>query len=74
MIIKTKVGQNKAMGDYMKKVDFNQSETLKNLAKSFAGECMEGAKYQFLAQMCVTQKLNYLQTIFKTTMAILYKT
>lgn len=66
MIIKTKVGKNKTMGDYMKKVDFNQSETLKNLAKSFAGECMEGAKYQFLAQMCVTQKLNYLQTIFKT--------
>ena len=50
----------------MKQKNFNQSETLKNLARSFASECMEGAKYQFVAQKCVTQKLNYLQTVFKT--------
>ena len=48
------------------KVEFNKSETLKNLARSFASECMEGAKYQFIAQQCVAQKLNYLQMVFKT--------
>lgn len=48
------------------KKNFNESETLKNLARSFASECMEGAKYQFVAQQCVTEKLNYLQSVFKT--------
>ena len=48
------------------KVNFNESETLKNLARSFASECMEGAKYQFVAQQAVAQKLNYLQQVFKT--------
>ncbi len=50
----------------MKKVIFNQSKTLENLARSFASECMEGAKYQFVASQCEDQKLNYLQTTFKT--------
>src|SRR5574344_676464 len=36
------------------------------VARSFASECMEGAKYQFLAQKCLDEKLAYLQTIFKT--------
>lgn len=48
------------------KVNFNESKTLTNLARSFASECMEGAKYQFMAQQCVTEKLNYLQMVFKT--------
>ena len=48
------------------KVEFNQSETLKNLARSFASECMEGAKYQFIAQQGLDQKLNFLQMQFKT--------
>ena len=49
-----------------KKVKFNESKTLQNLARSFASECMEGAKYQFIASQCEMQKLNYLQTTFKT--------
>jgi rubrerythrin len=48
------------------KVDFKESKTLQNLARSFASETMEGAKYQFLAQKCEEEKLCYLQTIFKT--------
>ena len=48
------------------KTDFNTSETLKNLARSFASECMEGAKYQFIAQQSVTKGLNYLESVFKT--------
>ena len=47
-------------------VNFNESETFKNLARSFASECMEGAKYQFLAQECVAQDLKYLESVFKT--------
>ena len=50
----------------MEKVNFNKSKTFTNLARSFASECMEGAKYQFMAQQCVQQKLNNLQTVFKT--------
>ena len=48
------------------KNNFNESETLKNLARSFASECMEGAKYQFVAKQCVTEKFNYLESVFKT--------
>ena len=29
-------------------VDFNSSKTRINLARAFAGECQDGAKYQFL--------------------------
>ncbi|MBO7508583.1 MAG: hypothetical protein J6T39_02960, partial [Clostridia bacterium] len=50
----------------MKQINFYESETMKNLAKSFASECMEGAKYQFIAQQCVQKKLNFLQMTFKT--------
>lgn len=50
----------------MEKVNFNQSKTFVNLARSFASECMEGAKYQFMAQQCTQQKLNNLQMTFKT--------
>ncbi len=48
------------------KTPFNESKTMQNVARSFASETMEGAKYQFLAQKCVTEELNYLQTVFKT--------
>ena len=48
------------------RVNFNESKTMLNLARSFASECMEGAKYQFVASQCEMQKLNYLQTTFKT--------
>ena len=47
-------------------VKFEESKTLVNLARSFASECMEGAKYQFMATECLTEQLEYLQTVFKT--------
>ena len=50
----------------MKKVEFNKSQTLKNLARSFASECMEGAKYQFVAKLCEGEDLAYLKSVFKT--------
>lgn len=50
----------------MKQVEFNESKTLTNLARSFASETMEGAKYQFLAQKCVDEEMYYLQSVFKT--------
>lgn len=48
------------------KVEFNESKTLTNLARSFASETMEGAKYQFLAQKCMNEEMYYLQSVFKT--------
>ena len=35
-------------------MDFQQSKTKEKLARSFARECMEGARYQFLAKMAGT--------------------
>ena len=48
------------------KVDFEKSKTKVNLARSFAAECMEGAKYQFMAQQSETDKLEYVKTTLKT--------
>ena len=50
----------------MKSINFENSKTMQNVARSFASECMEGAKYQFMAQQCLTEELDYLQTVFKT--------
>ena len=47
------------------KVDFEKSKTKVNLARSFAAECMEGAKYQFMAQQAETEKLEYVKTTLK---------
>lgn len=51
---------------FMKQKKFEESKTMLNVARSFASECMEGAKYQFLAEQCKNEKLDYLQTVFKT--------
>ena len=48
-----------------KPVNFNESQTLVNLARSYASECMEGAKYQWMAQKAEQQELEYLKTILK---------
>lgn len=48
------------------KVNFDESETLKNLARAFAGEVQDGARYQFLGQMAMQEGYNYLQTLCKT--------
>ena len=31
-------------------MDFNNSKTKENLARLFAGECQDGARYQFIAK------------------------
>lgn len=47
-------------------IDFNESKTKENLARAFAGECQDGARYQFLAQQAKTDKLNYVMGLMKT--------
>lgn len=47
-------------------VDFEKSQTRKNLERAFIGECQDGAKYQFLAQQAKTDKLNYVMGLMKT--------
>ena len=47
-------------------VEFDKSKTKENLARAFAGECQDGAKYQFLAKKAEEEGYAYMQTIFKT--------
>lgn len=47
-------------------VDFNQSKTKLNLARAFAGECQDGAKYQFLAKLAMQEGYKHLQMLLKT--------
>jgi len=46
--------------------NFNNSKTKENLARAFAGECQDGARYQFLSKMAMDEGYPYLQSIFKT--------
>ena len=46
-------------------MDFLQSETMKNLARAYAGECQAGARYQFLAQTAMDEGYKHLQTLIK---------
>lgn len=50
----------------MAKVDFEKSKTKVNLARSFSAECMEGAKYQFMAKQALTEDYAFIQTTLKT--------
>ena len=47
-------------------VDFNSSKTKLNLARAFAGESQDGARYQFLAKQALNEGYYYMQMIFKT--------
>lgn len=47
-------------------VKFEESVTLHNLARAFAGECQDGARYQFLAQQALQEGYNYINTLLKT--------
>lgn len=47
-------------------VDFDKSKTKENLAKAFAGECQDGARYQFMAKLAMSEGYPYMQSIFKT--------
>lgn len=46
-------------------MDFKESQTIKNLTRAFAGECMDGAKYQFIADLATQQKMSQVSTILK---------
>lgn len=46
-------------------MDFNLSETKKNLAKAFAAECQAGARYQFMATKAQNDKLFYIKDTMK---------
>ena len=47
-------------------VDFKNSQTRLNLARAFAGECQDGAKYQFLAKLALDEGYHHLQMLLKT--------
>lgn len=46
--------------------DFENSKTKENLARAFAGECQDGAKYQWLAKKAEEEGYEYMKMIFKT--------
>lgn len=46
-------------------MDFKESKTRENLAKSFAAECQAGARYQFMATMAQNEKLFYIKDTMK---------
>ena len=46
-------------------MNFNESQTKKNLAKSFAAECQAGARYQFMATMAQKDGYSFLKDTFK---------
>lgn len=48
------------------KVNFNDSQTIVNLAKTFAGECQDGARYQFIATLAENEGYAYIQQLLKT--------
>jgi len=47
-------------------MDFNKSRTAENLARAFATECMDGARYQFLAKTAHTEGYTHLEVLLKT--------
>ena len=46
-------------------VEFEKSQTKRNLARAFAGECQDGARYQFLAQQAKADGENYMMDLLK---------
>lgn len=46
-------------------MDFNSSETKANLARAFVSECVDGARYQFMAKDAKTKGLGFLSNQFK---------
>lgn len=46
-------------------IKFEQSKTAENLARGFAGECQDGARYQYVADMATQSGNNYIATLLK---------
>ena len=47
-------------------MNFQESKTKENLARSFAAECQEGARYQFMAKMAQQQGYQYMSMLIRT--------
>jgi len=47
-------------------MDFQESKTKENLARSFAAECQEGARYQFLAKQAMKEQFVYMSGLIRT--------
>ena len=47
-------------------MDFQKSKTKTNLARSFAAECQEGARYQFLSKKAMSEDYQYLSALLRT--------
>ena len=47
-------------------MNFQDSITKQNLARSFAAECQEGARYQFMAKMAQQQGYQYMSMLIRT--------
>jgi len=46
-------------------INFKDSQTKINLARTFAGECQAGARYQFIAQKAIAENKKNIQMLFK---------
>ena len=47
-------------------MQFENTETYKNLARSFAGECQAGMRYQMIAKLAMQEKMKVLSDVIKT--------
>ncbi len=47
-------------------IQFENTETFKNLARSFAGECQAGMRYQMIAKLAMKEKLKTLADAVRT--------
>ena len=47
-------------------MEFAKTETYKNLARSFAGECQAGMRYQMIAKLAMQEKLKTLSDAIRT--------
>lgn len=47
-------------------MDFQKSKTKENLARSFAAECQEGARYQFLSKKALQDGYQYMSALIRT--------
>ncbi len=47
-------------------IEFQKSKTKENLARSFAAECQEGARYQFMAKKAMQEQYVYMSALIRT--------
>ena len=47
-------------------MQFENTETFKNLARSFAGECQAGMRYQMIAKLAMKEKMKTLADAVRT--------